>query len=55
MKRFAKTLMLATVLVLTLVSTGCVYVPPRAHYGEVWVPAHWAGPRGDVWVGGHWR
>src|SRR5450432_275314 len=31
-KRFAKTLMLAAVIALPLVSAGCVYVPPRAHY-----------------------
>jgi hypothetical protein len=55
MKRFAKALILAAVLVFPLLSTGCVYVPARPRYGAVWVPAHWAGPRGDVWVVGHWR
>jgi hypothetical protein len=55
MKRFAKALILAAVLVFPLLSAGCVYVPARHRYGAVWVPAHWAGPRSDVWVVGHWR
>ena len=55
MKRFAKALVLASVLVFPLLSAGCVYVPARPHYGAVWVPAHWSGPRGDIWVVGHWR
>jgi len=58
MKRSAKALLMTAILALSLISTGCVYYPERpyrAHYGEVWVPAHWEGPRADVWVGGHWR
>ncbi|HZP66163.1 MAG TPA: hypothetical protein VFB32_07630 [Rudaea sp.] len=58
MKRHVRVLLLAAVLVFPLVSTGCVYYPARPYrpyVGAVWVPGHWAGPRGDVWVGGHWR
>ncbi|MDR3388847.1 MAG: hypothetical protein P4L92_17505 [Rudaea sp.] len=55
MKRTMKVMILATVLALPLISSGCVYIPPRAHYGTVWVPGHWGGPYGNAWVGGHWR
>jgi hypothetical protein len=51
----AKALILVAVLAVPLLSTGCIYVPPRPAYRAVWVPAHWSGPRGDVWVVGHWR
>lgn len=58
MKRIAQPLLIAATLLMALFASGCVYYPARpyrAHYAEVWVPAHWAGPRGDVWIGGHWR
>jgi hypothetical protein len=55
MKRFAKAVLLTIMVVVPLVSAGCVYAPPRAYYGSVWVPAHWGGPAGNVWIAGHWR
>ena len=54
MNRVAKRLLLATLLMLPLFATGCVYYPARPYHGA-WVPGHWAGPRGDVWVEGHYR
>jgi hypothetical protein len=55
MKRSMKALILAAIIALPMLSTGCVYVPGRAYHGSEWVPGHWAGAYRDAWVPGHWR